>query len=64
MFPIQFILEVVVIDVIEEAFSFIWIMFDAKVAVKAAEVFFERHGLLVLWQCVYLGVSFCLSLSS
>ena len=48
MFPIQFILEVVVIDVIEEAFNFVSIMFDAKVAVEAAEVFFERHGLVVL----------------
>ena len=41
MFPIQFILEVVVIDVIEEAFHFVWIMLHAKVAVVAAEVFFE-----------------------
>lgn len=55
MFPVQFILEVVVIDVIEEAFHFVWIMLHAKVAVVAAEVFFERHGLLVLWCVIVFG---------
>ncbi len=41
MFPIQFILEVVVIQIIEEVSHFAWILLDAKIAVEAAEVFFE-----------------------
>ena len=43
MCPIQFILKVVVIQFIEEMSQFAWILLDAKVAVEAAEVFFDSH---------------------
>jgi len=43
MCPIQFILKVVVIQFIEEMSQFAGILLDAKVAVEAAEVFFDSH---------------------